>query len=408
MKLGIIKFWITKVWITKTRATGIQLTKIRPAASAFAFSVFAAALAVYGLCSACHAANAKPETHRRMVIIDQDAYGPAGSNLQAILLLLQASDVEVLGITVVSGDGWRDEEVDQTLRLLEIAERTDVPVVPGAVLPLVNSPPRTKAWETLYGKLYYKGAWTETWPDQGVARRTPHPLDPYLVPPSPAGAPRIKPAADIAANFLIRELRRHPGQVTIIAAGPLTNLALAARLDPEVSSLAKELVFMGGSFNPTPSNNAFAAEYANAPRREFNLRWDPEAASMVLHEPWRKITQVPIDPTTKTMFSADMRRRIARGNAPFAAYIDKFGQSYPMWDELAVAVWLDPSIVTRSAQLLVDVDTSFPAGYGNTLSWPVGEGPGLGERPVQVVLDIDLAKFEALTMELLSRRAPGH
>src|SRR5258708_37550921 len=138
MKLGIIKVWITK---------------IRPAASAFAFSVIAAALAVCGLCSTCNAANASPESHRRLVIIDQDAYGPAGSNLQAILLLLQASDVEVLGITIVSGDGWRDEEVDQTLPLLEIANRADVPVIPGAVLPLVNSATRTKAWETLYGNL---------------------------------------------------------------------------------------------------------------------------------------------------------------------------------------------------------------------------------------------------------------
>jgi len=347
------------------------------------------------------------DVHKRMVIIDQDAFGPAGSNLQAILMLLQASDVEVLGITITSGDGWRDEEVDHTLRLLEIAGRPEVPVVPGAVLPLVNSFARTKAWEGLYGKLYYKGAWTESWPDQGIARRTPHPTDPYLVPPSPAGAPRIKAAPGNAADFLVREVRRHPGQVTLIAAGPLTNLALAARLDPQFAALAKELVFMGGSFNPTAANNAFAAEYANAPRREFNMRWDPEAASMVLHEPWQRIIEVPVDPTTKTLFTPELLKRVSQGTAPFDAYIGQFGQSYPMWDELAVAVWLDPSIVTHSSQLLVDVDLSFTAGYGNTLSWSAGEGPGLGERMVQVVQDIDLARFEALAVDLLSRRAPN-
>jgi purine nucleosidase len=347
------------------------------------------------------------DVHKRMVIIDQDAFGPAGSNLQAILMLLQASDVEVLGITITSGDGWRDEEVDHTLRLLEIAGRPEVPVVPGAVLPLVNSFARTKAWESLYGALYYKGAWTESWPGQGVARRTPHPTDPYLVPPSPAGAPRIKAAAGNAAEFLVREVRRHPGQVTLIAAGPLTNLALAARLDPQFAGLAKELVFMGGSFNPTAANNAFAAEYANAPRREFNMRWDPEAASMVLHEPWQKIIEVPIDPTTRTFFTPELLKRVSQGTAPFDAYIGQFGQSYPMWDELAVAVWLEPSIVTHSSQLLVDVDLSFTAGYGNTLSWSAGEGPGLGERLVQVVQDIDLARFEALTVDLLTRPAPN-
>src|SRR5271170_4781226 len=103
------------------------------------------------------AATAVRAAPARKVIVDQDAFGPGGSDMQSILLALQAPDVEVLGITITSGDGWRDEEVQHTLRLLEIAKRTDVPVIPGAVLPFVNSPARTKAWENLYGKLYYKG-----------------------------------------------------------------------------------------------------------------------------------------------------------------------------------------------------------------------------------------------------------
>jgi len=340
---------------------------------------------------------------KRKVIIDQDAFGPAGSNLQAILMLLQAEDVDVLGITVTSGDGWRDEEISHTLRLLEIAQRTEVPVYGGAVYPLLHTQARNKKWEDLYGKLFYKGAWTEKWPTQGTLQRPAYHADPAFVPESPAGAPKIKAASGTAVEFLIRSVHKFPGEVTVLAAGPLTNLALASRLDPQFAPLAKELVFMGGSFNPIAADNAFTAEYANAPRREFNFRWDPEAASMVLHEPWKKITQVPVDPTTHTFFKKEFFDRIAQGHAPFAAYLKQYGQSYPMWDELAVAAWLDPSIVTRSQQFLVDVDTSFTASYGDTLSWNVGEGPGLGEQSVTVVFGIDVPRFETLAIGLLSR-----
>lgn len=75
---------------------------------------------------------------RRKVIIDQDTYGPGGPNLQPILMVLQAPDIEVLGITVESGDGWQKESVAHTLRMLELIGRTDVPVVAGATYPLVN------------------------------------------------------------------------------------------------------------------------------------------------------------------------------------------------------------------------------------------------------------------------------
>lgn len=362
----------------------------------------AAVMLLLGVCSA------QDSDARRQVIIDQDAFGPAGSNLQAILMLLQASNVEVLGITIPSGDGWRDEEVSHTLRLLEIAGRTEVPVHPGAVFPLVNTQQRTRMWEQLYGRLFYKGAWTETWPAEGTVRRSPYHADPFLVPPSPAGEPKIKPSPEPAAAFLVRAVHEHPGQVTIIAAGPLTDLAMAARLDPQFASLARELVFMGGSYNPVAADNAFAQEYANAPRREFNLRFDPEAASIVLHEPWNRITQVPIDATTRTFFKPEFFRQLRSGHAPFDGYLAEFGQPYPMWDELAVAVWLDPSLVTRSATLLVDVDTSFTAGYGDTLSWSVGAGPGMGERAVLVVQDVDVPRFEHLTLDLLSRPTPAH
>src|SRR5258707_1210245 len=81
---------------------------------------------------------------RRKVIIDQDAFGPGGPDLQPILMAIQSPDVEVLGITVESGDGWQKESVAHTLRMLEIIGRTDIPVVAGATFPLVNTAEATK------------------------------------------------------------------------------------------------------------------------------------------------------------------------------------------------------------------------------------------------------------------------
>jgi inosine-uridine nucleoside N-ribohydrolase len=339
------------------------------------------------------------------VVVDQDAYGPGGSNLQSILMLLQAPDVQVLGIGVTSGDGWRDENVAHTLRLLEIAGRTDVPVLPGAVFPLVNSEAATKRWEALYGRLYYKGAWNESWPKgESNVERSPH-HGPFEVPDLPEGKPSLKASDETAAAFMIRQVRLHPHEVTIWAAGPLTDVALAARLDPQFASLAKELVFMGGSFEPRASDNVFANEYANNPRLEFNMRWDPEAARIVLHEPWAKVTMVPVDPTTTTYFSPALIAKVSAGTTPLARYLAKFGQSFPMWDELAAAIWIDPSVATKATTRVVDIDTGFTAGYGNTLSWMPEYGPGLGERPVEVVEAVDVPKLDKMTVDLLMRTA---
>ncbi len=95
------------------------------------------------------------------VIIDQDARGPATTDMQSILIFLQSDKFDVLGITTVSGDQWVKEETRRTLRLLEIAGRTDVPVVAGAELPLLNSKEETERWEALYGKFRYKGCWSD-------------------------------------------------------------------------------------------------------------------------------------------------------------------------------------------------------------------------------------------------------
>src|SRR5271165_7034860 len=104
-------------------------------------------------------ASAVPAQTKRKVIIDQDCTGPGGTDMQAILALVNSPDTDVLGITVLTGDAWRDEEVLHTLRLMEIIGRTDIPVFAGAEFPLVSSKEYIAKWETLHGKIVYQGAW---------------------------------------------------------------------------------------------------------------------------------------------------------------------------------------------------------------------------------------------------------
>jgi inosine-uridine nucleoside N-ribohydrolase len=351
------------------------------------------------------AAGLRASEPRRKVIIDQDAFGPGGSNLQAILMLVQDPAVEVLGVTIESGDGWQKENVAHTLRMLELMGRADVPVVPGATFPLINSEEETRRWERIYGKLAYKGAWMDVWPDYNTINR-PHYHGPDVVPPLEEGEPTTKPYPEIAASFIVRKLREFPGEVTVVALGPFTNLAIAAKLDEGAAPLARELVIMGGSFDPDGSKvDEFSLQFVNNPRNEFNDRWDPEAGKIMLHSGWRRITVVPTDATVDTKFTADLVRRATAGSdSPSARYVAKFGQAgFPMWDEVASAVVIDPSIVRRSESLAMDIDIGHGANYGATLSWPKERAPGLGEPIVTVVRSVDVRRLEDLFVEAVSR-----
>ena len=172
---------------------------------------------------------------RRMVLIDQDGSGPGGSNQMAMMALLQSPEVDVLGITMVTGNAWRDEEVQHTLRMLELIGRGDVPVVPGAVFPLVRTEVETRLTCPLHGTPVWLGAWGRRTVDvppppgsQEAPRFAPGKIPgPYDVPPLLEGRPTLRALNEDAASFLVRQVRAHPGEVTIYAAGPMTNVALA-------------------------------------------------------------------------------------------------------------------------------------------------------------------------------------
>jgi purine nucleosidase len=359
---------------------------------------------VIGLAVSCSAGAADA---RRKVIIDQDAFGPGGSNLQSILMVVQDPGIEVLGITIVSGDGWQKENVAHTLRMLELIGRTDIPVVPGATFPLLNSEEETRRWEKIYGKLAYKGAWMDVWPDYNTINR-PHYHGPDLVPPLEEGDPTTKPAPEVAANFIVRKLHEFPGKVTVLALGPFTNLALASRLDDGCAALAQQLIIMGGSFDPDGSKiDEFSLQFINSPRVEFNNRWDPEAGKMMLHAGWKKIIVVPTDATVGTKFTAEVKKKATEGSsAPAARYVATYAQlGFPMWDEVASAVFLDPSIIRHADVLSMDIDIGHGPNYGATLSWAAGNAPGLGEPEVTVVRAIDVPRLEQMFADEVRRPA---
>ncbi|MDE3186547.1 MAG: nucleoside hydrolase [Acidobacteriota bacterium] len=341
---------------------------------------------------------------KRLVLIDQDGSGPGGSNQMAMLALLESPQVEVLGITMVTGNAWRDEETLHTLRMLELTGHANVPVAKGAVFPLIRTQQETQLGEALDGKVGWLGAWGEM-DAQGTGRmRTMRPREPYAIPPMTEGKPGIRPIDEDAAHFLIRQVRAHPRQVTIFAGGPLTNIALAVSIDPEFAALAQGIVLMGGSLDPQTDD----PEFATSPRHEFNFWFDPEAAHIVLRAAWPRIDVTTVDVSIKAPFTQQMLDAIAKSNTPAARYIAAWSQDrYYMWDELAACAWLDRTLITKEKQVYMDVDLSHGPSYGDTLTWTEKLKPATGVRLVHAQTDVDLPRFQKMFVELMTE-APAH
>jgi inosine-uridine nucleoside N-ribohydrolase len=331
----------------------------------------------------------------RYVVIDQDAMGPAGTDMNSILVFLQSPNVNVLGITVVTGDGWRNEEVAHTLRLLELVGRADVPVVPGIDRPMIRTKQWTNLWEQMYGKVLYQGAWTSPRSSKNADE----------VPKLAEGNPTTKAATEDAAHFMIRMVHKYPHQVTIYAAGPMTNIAAAILCDPEFASLAQEFVIMGGSLNPHTDD----PEYLDSPRHEFNLWFDPEASSITLHAPWPKISVTTVDVSIETHLTAEMLSEIGKSHEPAAQYIARFTRKPGeyLWDELAAAAWLDPSLITRERYVYMDVSVERGISYGDTLVWTDRDKPSVSLQKAHVQMDVDWPKFQKMFVGLMSAPTPN-
>jgi inosine-uridine nucleoside N-ribohydrolase len=312
-------------------------------------------------------AEAAPPIEKRKVIYDQDNYGPFGTDILGTLMMLQADNIDLLGITMVTGDAWMKQEMAYTLRLLEMMGRPEIPVYPGAEFPMLNTKEEWQLRQQLYGGHRmdpWMGAFNRTSGGPNEIASLPAPYDRFA---------NVPPQQEHAARYIINTVRDNPGTVTIYAGGPLTNIALAIALAPDIVPMVREIVVMGAGFHV----------FTNS----FNMFFDPESARKVLRAAWPKCSLVSVDIAEEIHESDEItpRRRmvdeiVARASSPVSDLFrihaleplrtNPNKQLFRMADEMAAAQILAPSVFTKSEQMYVDICTTPGPRYGDAMFWP--------------------------------------
>ena len=319
------------------------------------YMVLAFGVAVCALWSVAGAAQPASATSVAKVIFDTDFVVPPQDDGTALVLALHSPELNVLGVTTVAGNDTMQRATQDALRVLEICNRTDIPVYRGANRPLVHV---GGDWaKTVHGK------W---WSDEAA-------------PPPPGGLAKRQAEKESAVDFMIRTVNASPGEISIIAIGPLTNIATAIRQDPDFAKNVKKIAIMGGAAASLPGGGGNVT-----PNAEFNIWVDPEAAWVVLHS-GIPLVFTPLNVTSKTNFTKEAYDQIVAADTPITRLIkDRMGAGFAanpnrhsnMYDQLTVASFIDPSLVTAK-DLYVDVVITHGPDYGTTVGaakqWEGGE-----------------------------------
>ena len=277
------------------------------------------------------------------VIIDTD---PGVDDAFALLLAMRSPELQIEAITPVAGNVPIDLTLPNALRMVEIAERTEIPVAAGARSPMVR---RLVTAAYAHGENGLGGA---QFPE-----------------------PTTKPVKEPAAQIICDVVRKYPGEVTLITIGPLTNIGAALAADSELASKIRGVVMMGGSLS---GGNI-------TPAAEFNIYVDPEAARMVFQS-GIPITMVGLDVTRKTSLTDEHVRQLSASKTRVSQAAAKIARSAidhnraqgfligpNMHDSLALTAFLDPSILTF-ADYYVDVEVNGELTAGQTLGYSPHQG----------------------------------
>jgi purine nucleosidase len=289
------------------------------------------------------------------IILDTDI-GTDVDDCLALALILSSPELTLEGVTCVYGDV--DLRTAMVRKLLRLRGREDLPVLPGARSPLHGVQP-----------VFWAG-------HEGSGL-----LDQADLAPAP-------PALHAAA-WLVEAVRRRPRQLHLVAIGPLTNLALAFLIAPELPGLLRGLTLMGGRATPL-----------GEPQREHNLLCDPEAARIVLASN-APIHVIPLDVTTRIRARAGDPDRIASGGSAFQRVVADQLRRYPpfaergwtnLHDPLAVAAVIRPDLVS-GRRLHIEME---PASGSTTSS------ESESRRDPEVALEVDAETFERFFLDRVS------
>jgi inosine-uridine nucleoside N-ribohydrolase len=316
------------------------------------------------------------------VIFDTDFSIPPQDDGLALALAIKSPELQILGVTTVAGNDTVQRATSDALRELEITGRSDIPVYRGANRPLVHE--KSEWATTVHGK------W---WSDEAPAM-------------PPGGFAKTQAQTENAVDFIIRTVNANPGQITIIAIGPLTNIAMAIRLEPGLAQKVKKIAIMGGAIGSLDGGGGNVT-----PNAEFNFWVDPEAAQVVVRS-GIPIALTGLNVTRKTNFTKDWYDKIVAVDTPLTRLIkERMDPGYAsnptragqMYDELTVGTVIDPTLV-KSKDMYVDVDINHGPNYGVSVgAMKIWEG-GEGAKKISVQYDVDFQRFMNMYVERVTKK----
>lgn len=312
------------------------------------------------------------ENQKIDIILDCD---PGYDDAAAILLAAGNPNVNILAITVVAGNQSIAKVTRNALAIAQVAGLHDVPIAAGATRPLMIEP---EVAAEIHGETGLDDA---TLPEEIVLKTDPR----------------------HAVQVIIDTVMSRPaGTVTLVPTGPLTNIALAARLEPRIVERVKEVVLMGGAVH---TGN-------HGPYSEFNIGTDPEAADIVFKEKW-KVVMVGLDLTYQARVSEEQVARIAAipttSAKLLAEILTAFNVRYrrvrgfgdaPLHDPCAIACVLDPTVV-RYVPVPISVELTGTRTRGMTVADFRRTAPE--GCHTHAALELDLARFWDMMADAVSR-----